>query len=246
VYAKEKLRNDYNNIMNDFILKKLLEHPNVNAHYAKRYVRFIETFSNNAGSIKHHILPKSVDAWPEFSSFKENEWNCSSLTLRQHFVAHWILWKAIGGLQTNAFYLMKHKDKQQLSSRVYESLFESIDHKYIQKQLEISNLKKYGVKSVQEIPAVRQKAKETTLARYGTTSPRLLGNGYENFKKTWNSEEFRNSDSFSSYMESRLGKNNGRAKTIVFRNKTYGCIKDCVDETGVSRYLILKEIKEHK
>lgn len=94
----------------------------INHHYAERYLRFIEKFSNTGGTVRHHILPRAKDMWPEFSDLKENPWNESLLTNRQHFVAHWILWKALGGSQTFAFYAMKNKENQRLSSKIYENL----------------------------------------------------------------------------------------------------------------------------
>ena len=221
----------------------MLKHPNADKRQIDRYLKFITKYSGTGGNVKHHILPKSNDCWPEFSDFKENAWNCALLTERQHFIAHWILWKAIGGLQTNAFYQMKHCEGMMLTSRVYESLRNSIDYDYLQLKRKQSNLNKYGVENIQQVDEIRLRSQSTMKERYGTCSPRLMGDGYENFKRTWNSEEFRQSESYYSYIESRIGGNNGRAKPIVFRNKNYKCIKDAIEDTGISRYLILKEIK---
>lgn len=96
----------------------------INVRMAKRYLRFIETFNNTGGKIKHHILPRAQDMWPEFQDLKHFSWNEALLTYRQHFVAHWLLWKAVGGSQVSAFYQMKHKDKQILNSVSYQKLME--------------------------------------------------------------------------------------------------------------------------
>lgn len=96
----------------------LLESKSINLHYAKRYVWFIDKFNNTGGTIKHHILPKAKDMWPEYSSFSKHRWNKSLLTARQHFVAHKLLWKALGGSQIHAFWMMGRYNK----SRDYESV----------------------------------------------------------------------------------------------------------------------------
>lgn len=44
---------------------------------------------------KHHILPKSV--YPEYIDFNIYAWNEANLTPRQHYIAHYMLAKAIGG-----------------------------------------------------------------------------------------------------------------------------------------------------
>lgn len=92
-------------------------------HYAKRYLSFISKFSNTGGLVRHHILPRGE--WDEFACFKENPWNEAKLTHRQHFVAHWLLHKAIGLSQTYAFWAMINKDKQHTTSRTYSLAMEA-------------------------------------------------------------------------------------------------------------------------
>jgi hypothetical protein len=123
-------------------------------------------------------------------------------------------------------------------------LINSIDHNSIQKIREQNNLEKYGVKNVSQLSWVQEKLKGTKINRYGTSSPRKMPGAEEKFKETWNSEEYKNSDQYKHYLETRIGKNNGRAKPIVFRGIKYDYIQEAVEKTGISRYLILKEIKE--
>lgn len=77
-----------------------------NEHYLRRYIRFIEgCISNNDYSIgryeEHHICPKAKDMFPDYASFKKNPWNKAKLTPRQHFIAHWILYKAYPDIASN-------------------------------------------------------------------------------------------------------------------------------------------------
>ena len=74
--------------------------PN-NSHYLRRYFKFItacleknKTLSLDTYTEKHHICPRSKDLFPEYSSLVDNPWNSAILTERQHFIAHWLLWKA--------------------------------------------------------------------------------------------------------------------------------------------------------
>lgn len=102
-----------------------------NPHYLKRYTRFIEYCRSTPPdhySESHHICPKAKDLFPEFSSFKLHPWNRIELSPRQHFIAHWLLWKCFGQSMAFGFHRMKgmtrfHKDRVwRLNSRSYESL----------------------------------------------------------------------------------------------------------------------------
>ena len=93
-----------------------------NLHYLKRYIKFIEHCKtlqpHDEKCEQHHILPKSKDMFPEYSSFRLHPWNKIQLTLRQHFIAHLLLWKAFGGRQAQAFKLMCIRNNSK-SSRQY-------------------------------------------------------------------------------------------------------------------------------
>lgn len=112
-------------------------HKVKNIHYFERYIRLLDHFNNKnkllpEGSYteSHHILPKANDMFPEYEDFKEHPWNEINLTARQHFIAHWILWKAFQGSQGYAFKCFidqvecKNNQRQNLkvTSRVYEEL----------------------------------------------------------------------------------------------------------------------------
>jgi ribosomal protein L37AE/L43A len=98
-----------------------------NEIYINRYIKFIDKVKNS-GNIQHHILPKAKDMWPEFIDLNENSWNECKLGHREHFIAHWMLWKILGGSQTHAFFAMKNKDNQHINSKTYQLLKENISH----------------------------------------------------------------------------------------------------------------------
>ncbi len=84
-----------------------------------RYNRFIDSLKNQdiIGDYEvHHIVPRSLggtDA-PE---------NLIKLTLRQHYIAHWMLWKAHKGVMAQAFFMMNHDSKyKRIGSKGYAKL----------------------------------------------------------------------------------------------------------------------------
>jgi hypothetical protein len=88
----------------------------MNLHYQKRYDKFIDSLKEQKISgytERHHILPKSLGG----SNAKSN---IIKLTPRQHYIAHWMLWKIYGGSMTRAFFLMSHEDRNhKINSKTY-------------------------------------------------------------------------------------------------------------------------------
>jgi hypothetical protein len=92
------------------MFEQILMNENLNVHFTKRYIKFIKKCSEknqnlNDGCEKHHILPVSI--YPQYRSFKKHKWNMCKLSLRQHFIAHWMLAKIFGGKQWFSFNQMK-------------------------------------------------------------------------------------------------------------------------------------------
>jgi hypothetical protein len=73
----------------------------------------------------HHICPKAKDLFPEYASLKQNPWNKIKLTHRQHFIAHWLLFKTYRNRST-AYSLrsmsagQKNKHQTRVKSKNYE------------------------------------------------------------------------------------------------------------------------------
>ena len=87
--------------------------------YIDRYNRFIDSLKNQSIvglSEKHHIVPKSMGGTDDKS-------NLIALTPRQHYIAHWMLWKAYSGKMAQAFHFMNiHPKYKKLNGRLYEKL----------------------------------------------------------------------------------------------------------------------------
>ncbi len=99
-----------------------------NKHYLKRYFRFIENCVLAEGEMyeKHHILPQSL-----FPTYAKCLQNIKKLSLRQHFIAHWILAKTFGGTQWFAFNQMKRVG--------CKSILYMYGRKYIIEQIKLAN-----------------------------------------------------------------------------------------------------------
>lgn len=123
--------------MDKYDIRNMAIHKVKSIHYFERYLKLLEWFttinkSTNKGIYleSHHLLPKADDMFPEYKSFKDYPWNKVRLTARQHFIAHWVLWKAFGGSQIYAFRCFidqidcKNNKRRDLkvTSKVYEEL----------------------------------------------------------------------------------------------------------------------------
>ena len=94
-----------------------------------RYIKFIYFCCNrpteNICKENHHICPKAKDLFPEYRNINLYKWNSVKLTGQQHFIAHWLLWKAFPNTTLSiAFILMSKKNRNRLNGKSYERLRE--------------------------------------------------------------------------------------------------------------------------
>ena len=92
-----------------------MDHP-VSQLQFSRYLRLIEYAKANPaqGRVeRHHIVPRSMGG----SNHKDN---LIALSLRMHFIAHWLLWKAYRNAKmANAFWTMACCNGNKLNSKTY-------------------------------------------------------------------------------------------------------------------------------
>lgn len=85
-------------------------------HHYNRYTRFIGSLrgqSVDGYAEVHHIVPRSLGGSNDAD-------NLIRLTARQHFIAHWMLARAIGGSAARAFFMMSNFGKYgQVNSTTY-------------------------------------------------------------------------------------------------------------------------------
>lgn len=89
----------------------------VNQHYYSRYQKFIASLQGQRidGYYElHHIVPRSLGG-------NDNKSNLVALTARQHYVAHWMLARAMGGSAARAFFMMSNFGRYgSVNSTTYE------------------------------------------------------------------------------------------------------------------------------
>ena len=102
------------------------------SHYLNRYLTLIsyaiEYPITSEYDEEHHILPESMGG-------DNNNTNLVMLTARQHYLAHWMLWKAYKSKEmTSAFFAMSNQNNQhqgrtrRITSRTYEVLRKEFAH----------------------------------------------------------------------------------------------------------------------
>lgn len=126
------------------MIDKLLKSIPHNAHYLTRYIRLVSIWQQqNLATIdlieRHHICPRAM--FPEYKDGRRYTWNIVKLTPRQHFLAHWVLWKAYTNKTCAfAFKMMvgcqRSNPTRKVSSHVYAQLKEKTSTKGIPKTLE--------------------------------------------------------------------------------------------------------------
>lgn len=136
----------------------LLKNENLNKHHLSRYINFIKKCSmknidHREVYEKHHILPSSH--YSEYRSLKKYSWNQCKLTLRQHFMAHWMLAKIFGGKQWYAFNQMKRWGGN--------SILYAYGRKYLSELISKNN--KGKVKSIENRTGISKRTKGTVVVR---------------------------------------------------------------------------------
>ena len=91
--------------------------------HLSRYLKIVDFAKKNQNSVgyteKHHILPRSMGG-------NDTQDNLILLTARQHFICHWLLWKAYRNQpMAHSFWLMQHRNRYyKVNSKTYSELKE--------------------------------------------------------------------------------------------------------------------------
>jgi hypothetical protein len=186
---------------------------------------------------KHHIIPKSMGGTNESN-------NLIYLTSREHFIAHWLLWRIYNNKEMAfAFYSLVYMGKNKIvkSSRVYEEC------KLARRPFIIANNKKYhkGKKLSQEhIEKISLQSKNLVRTethckniskslKNKSKSPEHKKNLSKSLKNyDWSNHTIRN----TKISISNSGEKNGRAKKV--------CMKD-IDGKILSLFNTMNEAMEY-
>lgn len=98
----------------------------------EEYITFClenQTVFKTHHTAKHHILPKADSCFPEYTSLKQNPWNCAILNHQHHYQAHYLLVRAVKNISINAaWWGMRNKDSKlrgitiEEQSKIYHNL----------------------------------------------------------------------------------------------------------------------------
>ncbi len=136
-----------------------------NIHYVNRYNKFIDSLRNQVVegyTEKHHIIPRSHGGTHDDS-------NLIRLTPRQHYVAHWMLWKAYGKEMTTAFNYMNGIKRygKRLNSKTFELLKLEEIQRQKQKVFSEETRKKMSIAAKARLPASEETNRKIGDARRG-------------------------------------------------------------------------------
>lgn len=140
--------------------KEILINRTANERYLNRYILFIDNCkiknkmldTNSIYTEKHHILPKS-----DFPEYKDVSENIIILTGRQHFLAHWMLAKAISS--SNMWFAFNQMRRLHKNSILYE-----YGRNFISKAISDANTGKVRSQQFKDMISDRFKGKQ--LAKY--------------------------------------------------------------------------------
>lgn len=219
---------------------------------------------------RHHICPKAKDMFPQFSCLKENDWNGILLTPRQHFISHVMIWKAFpfSFSQRSALWAMKHKNGMLLDSKMYERLKHEMVKgigasnsgtvwindgsvsKIVRREVLSEHLNAGWQRGRIFTQTHRQKISSNVSQRY--TDPSKNPN-YGKKRKMIVKDGIRKcveEDALPSFLQdgwvigvTPLKYKRGTshtAKSIKYEGKVYNSIKECMFETGKSRFIIIQ------
>lgn len=203
--------------------------------YRKHYDKLIESRKNmdRKGIYleRHHIIPVCMGG----SNSKEN---IILLTGREHFIAHWLLWRIYRTDKlANAFFAMTRRSNNQersYSSRAYEEAKEAISKSARKRFL--------GIPKSEE-----QKEKMSLSAKGKTKSEKHRLNLSKALKGKKRSDEFK-----SKVSESMKSGGNPRARRVFARDvdynlkHTFETITEAGEFFGVNRRIIERRIKANK
>jgi hypothetical protein len=139
-------------------------------HHLQRYQRFIGALkwqSVDGYAEVHHIVPRSLGG-------SDDADNLIRLTARQHYIAHWMLWKAYGGVAGRSFYMMSNLGKYgKVNSATYAQARENYSEQ-VKKQMAVKpNVPAFTPEHREKLRQAKlgRKLSEETKRKVGAASP---------------------------------------------------------------------------
>ena len=137
----------------------------VNQHHYARYEKFIGCLKERSvdGYYElHHIVPRSLGG-------SDDKSNLVALTARQHFVAHWMLARAMGGSAARAFFMMSNFGKYgTVNSTTYEKARKEYSKQVSRQMQEKPNVPEFTEEHREKLRQAKLGKKQTAEHRANT------------------------------------------------------------------------------
>jgi len=120
-------------------LEALLLNTSDEVVWVAKYINLVTTqLHYETGGEQHHILPRCM--WPEFSKLSKNPWNRVCLSLQNHFMAHYYLYRAFPTNRGVAyglwFMLSRHSvTLSEAEARIFSSKYADIRTEILKKSV---------------------------------------------------------------------------------------------------------------
>lgn len=211
-------------------------------HFLNRYNKFIAACKlapvHDSYTELHHIIPKSMGG-------SDDAENLIRLSARQHFIAHWMLWKAY---ETHslafAFSMMQipnknHNRTRKISSTVYEALkkFKSKEQSKTNKDRwkdpEWAAKQKLIFSKAASTPAERKRRSENA-SKFNKIYKKQRS---ETHLKLWQNPEW------AANAKQKMSENSPKKKAVIVEGVRYESVKEVAEKYGMLktsiRYRIL-------
>ena len=134
-------------------------------HHYNRYTRFIGSLrgqSVDGYAEVHHIVPRSLGG-------SDDADNLIRLTARQHYIAHWMLARAIGGSAARAFFMMSNFGKYgTVNSTTYEKARKEYSKQVSRQMQEKPNVPEFTKEHREKLRQAKLGKKQTAEHRANT------------------------------------------------------------------------------
>lgn len=224
-----------------------------NDHHLKRYVSMINHRLANPTESQHtelhHILPRSL--FPDYSS---SDWNIVVVSLREHYILHIILAKALeDSSMWRSVYCMSNFKKYifGVSSKVFES-------SKIKSKLYMSGINHPNHRGVQWSEEARiKRSKEMTNNQYALgsrhnngfklrQSKRYRGKSYEERHGEEKAKQLKHQRSLSmkevSANRDYADENNPKARKCLIEDQIFNTVKEVMEYYNFSRQTVTKRL----
>lgn len=214
------------------IKETLLQANPLSEHFLERYVKLIahaiENPTKNSYKERHHILPSSM-----FPDYKKEKWNIISLSARQHFIAHWMLWKAFRNKEMTCAFWFMYRSSSKTEHRynnasIYEKIKESISKNQsvmMKERWKNENFRESSIKKRSEVQKknwndheYREKLSKSQKIKWDDEERKKTQS--LNTKELWKNENFREKQKWTD--ERRLKDSINRSKNMYVITKASG------------------------